>query len=298
MSWPSAGLHPPGPPAKRLYRKVAHPPRDSRGTRSSQSVPEPHSPSSSSSGIGRWSVEQLQRVAANSSSVSGSASATLASRWRHKSPTKGQGFKPRDRQPQASRTPPGKRAPSVTIGSTSRCGPGPRGPVHGTTSKDSSGALNDGHRLNKRAPPLYAGNQSRPAPSSSSSAPSGLPGRAPPSPSSSRRQPPPQSYADTTRGPTPSLVRTAGEVEFRVTFARDPQFSHHSRGAFRHPTAAGASALSPSLSLSLSRRPMPTAAERGLGKGTGANPTDERPEPRCRAETATGLPEERGLRPV
>ena len=56
--------------------------------------------------------------------------------------------------------------------------------------------------------------------------------------------------------------------------------------------------LSLPLSLSLSRRPMPTAAERGLGKGTGANPTDERPEPRCRAETATGVPEERGLRPV
>ena len=98
-----AGLHPAEPPAKRLYHKVARPSGDSRGMRSSQSVPEPHARSPPCSGLGCWSPEQLQQLAAktlssSSSSVHGLASASRAGRWRPKRPTHGQGSKPRDRQ--------------------------------------------------------------------------------------------------------------------------------------------------------------------------------------------------------
>jgi hypothetical protein len=59
-----AGLHPAEPPAKHKYHRVARPPRDSRGTCSSQSGSESLPRSSPCSGGGSWSPEQLQLLAA------------------------------------------------------------------------------------------------------------------------------------------------------------------------------------------------------------------------------------------
>ena len=141
------------------------------------------------------------------------------------------------------------------------------GPTSSSRASSSRGAVHDGSRLKQRPPPLYAGNQSRSDPSTARShAPApNLAKRTLPLPPASCRQPQ-RSYADSLRGPAPMLVRRSGSRTFRVTFARDAD-SRHSRGAFRPPRAAGASALSPSLSRV---DPGPQQRLNGVGSKDGA----------------------------
>ena len=154
-----------------------------------------------------------------------------------------------------------------------RCGAGShlhRGQTSSSPASSSRGPANDGHRLNKRPPPLYAGNQSRSAPAVPVVRVRNNIPHVPHLPPATCRQIP-RSYADSLRGPAPTLVRESGAYTFRVIIDQHPD-SRHFRGAFRHPNAAGASApfLSPSLS-----DPHPRYHQRQYGvwsKGPGRSP--------------------------
>ena len=139
-----AGLHPAEPPAKRVYHKVAHPSKGSRGMRPSLSVSK--------------DTVRPQHQAANTTSSSADSS---AGRWRPKSPPRWPWVQASGPTIPGHRTPPEKRAKPVTPQPTQRCASGPSGSGHGTHplySRATQGARNDGHRLNPRAPaPLYAG---------------------------------------------------------------------------------------------------------------------------------------------